>query len=458
MGVRDPSEATFRTLEVAAAAVIRILAIPSMLAPAACVTDPVDGSPPSIITRDSAGIQIVENGRPADASRLPWRIGAEPAASIGVLEGEEPYMLHYVADATKLPDGRIVVANMGTQELRVFDAFGIHLATWGGEGEGPGEFRSLTEVERWPGDSIVAWSASRLGMSVFDADGNYGRTFWLEDVGAWFWPESAAANGTVMAVHAPEGEDTTVVQLRDGEGRVRSSFGTHPGREPHRKNVDGRRWLFWKILGREPVWTPWGDRVAIGHTGRYEIKAFRADGTLERIVRRDHVPQAPAQADIEADIEKGMPIHGLPEAEANAVRTDWRPRYEGVPVADHLPAFRSIMTDMVAHLWVEEYESPANDFPTRLWTVFDPEGWVLGFFETPKDWRIYEIGEDYILVLVQDELEVETVQVWPLERPVNRAVRKSQTHVVSHEYRPSLVSALFPALRVGQDRLPEEVR
>ena len=72
------------------------------------------------------------------------------------------------------------------------------------------------------------------------------------------------------------------------------------------------------------------------------------------------------------------------------------------------------MADAV-DLWVEEYESPTDDFPARLWTVFDPEGRVLGFFETPKDWRIHEIGEDYILVGVQDELGVETVR-WPLER------------------------------------------
>ena len=395
---------------------IRILTILSMLAPAACAPDQDYGSRPATVTRDSLGIQIVENARPADGSRLPWRIGPEPIASIGALEGEEPYLLHIVADATKLPDGRIVVANTGTHELRMFDAVGTHLATWGGKGEGPGEFEYLTDVERWPGDSIVAWIAPRRGMSVFDADGNYGRTLWLREVGAWFWPESAAANGTLMAVHRPEGADTTVVHLRDGEGRVRSSFGTHPGSEPYRKNVDGRRWLFWKILGREPVWTPWGDRVAIGHTGRYEIKAFRADGSLERIVRRDLVRRAPAQADIEADIDERLPIHGLPEAEADSVRAELRPLYEGVPVAEHLPAFASIMTDAAAHLWVEEYESVTDDFPARLWTVFDPDGRVLGFFETPKDWRIFEIGEDYILVRVLAELDVETVQVWPLER------------------------------------------
>ena len=395
---------------------IRIPTILFMLVPVACAPDRDGASRAATVTRDSADIQIVENSRPADGSRLPWRIAPEPAASIGVLQGEESYMLHRVMDATKLRDGRIVVANNGTHELRMFDAVGTHLATWGGRGEGPGEFLEMWQVERWPGDSIAAWYAPRLGMSVFDADGNHGRTFWLEEVGARFTFGAPAADRSVLAIHHPEGGDTIVVQLRDAEGRIVSSFGTHPGNEPFRKTVDGRPNLFWTILGREPVWALWGDLVAIGHTARYEIKAFRADGSLERIVRRDLVRREPTQADIEAHIEMRLPIYGLPEAEANAVRARSRPRYDDVPVAEHLPAFGSIMVDAAAHLWIEEYESVTDDFPMRPWTVFDPEGRVLGFFETPKDWRIFEIGEDYFLVGVQDELGVEVVQVWPLER------------------------------------------
>ena len=51
-----------------------------------------------------------------------------------------------------------------------------------------------------------------------------------------------------------------------------------------------------------------------------------------------------------------------------------------------------------------------------LWTVFDPEGQALGFVETPDGLEIDEIGEDYILGWVEDELGVESVQLWPLER------------------------------------------
>ena len=57
-------------------------------------------------------------------------------------------MLHYARDATKLSDGRIVVANGGSDELRIFDRSGTHVGTWGGQGEGPGEFTALGPVER----------------------------------------------------------------------------------------------------------------------------------------------------------------------------------------------------------------------------------------------------------------------------------------------------------------------
>ena len=39
-----------------------------------------------------------------------------------------------------------------------------------------------------------------------------------------------------------------------------------------------------------------------------------------------------------------------------------------------------------------------------------------GFVETPEGLDIMQIGEDFILGRVKDQLEVEHVQVWPLER------------------------------------------
>ncbi len=133
--------------------------------------------------RDSAGVTVVENARPVPGSRLGWRIGETPAVSIGTEEGDPGEMLFDVRDATKLADGRIVVANAGTSELRVFAADGAYLETWGRQGEGPGEFNAYTPeaVGQWPGDSIVADNMFRRRVEVFDSRGNHGRTATLAD-------------------------------------------------------------------------------------------------------------------------------------------------------------------------------------------------------------------------------------------------------------------------------------
>ena len=230
-----------------------------------------DPDPPEVenpiasVTHDSAGIRIIENDRPPEGSRLDWRIGPEPTVSIGEREGEDPYLLDRVSDATRLRDGRIVIANGGSSELRFFNALGNHLANRGGIGEGPGEFTFLRGVEPWPGDSIVAWEAPRLGFSVFDADGSFGRTFTLVSLNPrplrqsresaapaptpagheggpvpldmsgpmFLWvPVAATGDGGILAIAGGPDQNTTVVQVRDGEGGELSSPVTHDGPEP----------------------------------------------------------------------------------------------------------------------------------------------------------------------------------------------------------------------------------
>lgn len=253
--------------------------------------------------------------------------------TIRAIEGEEPYLFDGAMDATGLNDGRIVVLNGGTDELRVFDPSGTHLDTWGGRGEGPGEFRGLWRVEPWTGDSIIAWYAPRLGVSVFGAQGNHGRSFTLADSepGApmqSFRPRYATPDRSILAVHLPEDADTIVVQLRGPEGELRSSLGTHPGLEPFIYGEGARSILYRKIFGREPVWATWGDLIVVGNTASYELRAFAKDGSLARIVRREHVPRAPTDDDVEGYIERQVGYSTLASA------AESRRRYQSVPVAE----------------------------------------------------------------------------------------------------------------------------
>lgn len=394
-----------------------------LLGPASpgCQPDPdvrnSDATAPILSTiSDSAGIRIVENAHPPEGSRL-WRVGSEPSVTIGEVEGEDPYMLSGIWDAMKLADGRIFIPNSGSNELRVFDPSGVHLGSWGRSGEGPGEFNYAVEVERWPGDSIAAWYGPRRGVSVFDLEGNFAREITLErdpedPRSRYVRPGAVTRDGLILAGVDPHSDVEVPVELRDADGRLVSSLGTHPG---HGVLIDGR--LTPRILGWRVVQAPWRDLIIHSKTEQYEITAFARDGTIARIVRLDHESRAPTSAEVEAYIEEQ--VYYPPEMLTSEIEEEQereRQRYRDYPVGERIPAFASIVVDELDHLWVEEYEVPGSRRPGVLWTVFDPEGRVLGYVETPEGLVIHEIGEDYILGHTYDELHVEYVQVWPLER------------------------------------------
>ena len=129
--------------------VLIVLASVAFLATCREDPDPPATPPSATQLRDSAGILITENPPPHEGSNLGWKIGPEPTVTIGAAEGEAPYLLHRVRRAATLSDGRIVVADGASNEVRVFDPDGVHLVSWGGEGEGPGEFDALSGVARW---------------------------------------------------------------------------------------------------------------------------------------------------------------------------------------------------------------------------------------------------------------------------------------------------------------------
>ena len=384
---------------------------------------PPDGHSPELeaAVRDSADIRIIENPRPPSGSRLDWHIGTEPAVSIGEREGEGPYLLHRARDAFIMPDGRIVVANTGSHELRVFDAAGIHVATWGRRGEGPGEFDPLLQVHRWRGDSLLALYSPAHHLSVLDSEGNVGRTFTLARDDSFFAVEAVLPVGTIvssdllprsLADGLSRPEDT--YRARDAEGDILSLLGSFPGTEWFMSWSGSRGWSV-EIPHAHRISTfAWGDLVAIAPNDTYEIRVFDLDGTVKRIVRRDHDLVASTAAHIDAEIEQR--VARRPEEEQAERRRELREDFQEIPLPETFPAFAAATADLVDHLWVREYELPGEGGPNPVWTVFDPGGRVLGFVETPAGLDIYEIGEDYILGLATDELGVEYIQVWTLER------------------------------------------
>lgn len=425
---------------------LRPAAFIALIALAACGTDtdsersePEARAIPQHHTRDSAGIRIIENRRPAEGSRLGWRIGAEPALTIGSVSGDEAFQLHRVDDAFKLPDGRLVVANGGSHQLLVFDEAGIYLAAWGQKGEGPGDFGGqwggdalgsrLFWAEPWPGDSIaVCHGTYELGLdlfSTFDSDGQHGRTINLAPDGSSTRCREVLPDGSILASREPKwsGYPPTGMQrnemeffLLEGDGAQRAELGSHPGAEEfyYLDETVFPPFSFWMLdppFQQTVVWGAWDGLAIVSPSDRYEIRAYGPEGTLQRIVRRDHAVRLPTEADLES-YRNGQ----LESIRSSEYREMMAPVLAALEVPPSFPVFSAIEVDALGYLWVREYDLPGQERERVLWTVFDSGGIVLGFMETPPDLVIYEIGADYIVGKVYDELRVEYVQLWELAR------------------------------------------
>ena len=112
---------------------------------------------------DSAGVRIVVVHDSLREEYFPAVVLRERVDTIGVGLGEDSYQFSYVLGAV-LTRGGIQVADQPSREIRRFDGRGSFLASVGGEGEGPGEFESLSWIQQGPGGLLFAWDgrASRL--------------------------------------------------------------------------------------------------------------------------------------------------------------------------------------------------------------------------------------------------------------------------------------------------------
>ena len=104
------------------------------------------------------------------AAPAVWRLSS-PTIDIGVAEGNETLELSGASSSIRLNDGRIVIANSGTNELRVFDNAGRFLKTIGRKGEGPGEFIGALQMIALSDTTFAVYDQQNQRLSRFDTAG-----------------------------------------------------------------------------------------------------------------------------------------------------------------------------------------------------------------------------------------------------------------------------------------------
>lgn len=161
------------------------LTLLTSLAALACGGD--GASTGTAVVRDSAGIVIVENG-PLAAAPV-WTVPDSPLVSLGGQPGDPGHDLNRVVAGRFLPGGRILVADAGSAQLRVFDSTGRFLQAVGRQGNGPGEFANYVMLVPPSGDSLLTVDGAQR-YSVFGPDLSLVRSFRVERTRATASPPS----------------------------------------------------------------------------------------------------------------------------------------------------------------------------------------------------------------------------------------------------------------------------
>lgn len=356
-------------------------------------------------------VQVVNRGTP-----LRWELrelltlGSAGGAGLEAADDEFGWLTGILADR----EGRIYVADAQSNNIRVFDPAGHLLSRVGRQGAGPGEFGMLQSIG-WIGDTLAA------------LDPNNGRLGLLSTSGEWLGQRPyAALTGDIRIYQTgPEelympmigGSDTGrgLVYIRQTRTGPADTL-PRPGRvgPPPSTTVvcrfEGGISFYSVEFAPKLVFSPapgaLGARV---WSADYRIAFTNARGDTVRLVERDLPPLPVSNEDWRAEEAKFQ---------------EWREQHAGASCEPARPTrptakstIREIFFDDGGNTWVERRAESG-----WAYDVFDTGGRLLAELPAPeRKPRVPPfVRGDRLYLIATDELDVEYVKVFAVERRASR--------------------------------------
>jgi hypothetical protein len=398
----------------------RALLMPALLAALACT----EQQPDSAAVRDSAGVRIVTVGLEACDARSR-SVQSRSRLRIGEAEGPEHLLFSGIGGAARLSDRRIGVTDRGSSSLRFFDDNGRYIASAGRRGSGPGEFHQFSPLTLWvtPTGTLVVHDGGNGRVNVFDSEGSFSRSITYVSPGtgglsrfvgalsdsAWVIARgrrSLDGNAGELLRDSLQleahflGADSAVTLTR-AEGRPRY---VHEFREV-------RHYPFLPFTVDPDIETH-GGRLLLLHADRAEVEIWRLDGgapsyaeswrlTGDRTRVRErwdaYVRQSLASINTPSDRELYAHYFGL-----------------ALPLPEFLPLAEEILSENGGNVWVRT--AAAGPDEESCWKVLTPEGRLVHAVLLPPAFRLLHAARDEILGVERDDLGIERLVVYALDR------------------------------------------
>ena len=368
--------------------------------------------PPLVNQRDSAGIEIIEAMRPLWGDSSLWSVDPDPVVDLALSGSGPPHEFYRARSIRQRPDGSLAVADRGSQEVRVFSGTGESRGSFGGPGEGPGEFRNLWRIEN-AGDTLLVLDARRR-VTVVAPDLTLVRTF---DLAGNAWSLHYLGGSTLLTVAAspPEAPATGLIRPADVltlvslEGVKIDDIGETPGSESY-VSVGENYASGDPLFGKRSHVAVLGQRIFRGSSDAMQVEELDMTGSLVRILRIPGYPLDLSDAQIAA--EREARFEELPSALPPFIRQ----LVEDLPAPATRPAYADMLVDPSGTVWLELHRGMSERDRPQEWLILDADGTWLGTVEVPDRFTVMEVRMDRMLGVWRDEVDVEHPQVLRLRR------------------------------------------
>jgi hypothetical protein len=294
-----------------------------------------------------------------------------------------------IEDATRLPDGKIAYVSGRDLMFHMTSASGREVpASFGRDGEGPGEFKSLNWIEQCGEDRMYAWDFLQDRLSTFSLTGEFLRQvtiagpsltrLYCDNAGMFMALETPRA-----ALGPPDGSFepmTARLLLLDSTGEAVSELTDVPM---------GRN----RPLGTVSTGGLVGENVLLGTAEQEAVQLLDRGGTVLREIPLGELDRTITPALYQAELDR-IVAQTHPNVQGRI-----REMLSTVPMPASLPAYRSIVTDKERLAWITL--SSVGDGKTRLIAVDASSGsssGVIGTVEFPFEAELLEAGSGYLLL------------------------------------------------------------
>ena len=377
-----------------------------------------DSTRPLVLRSDSVGVQIVEALRPLWGDSSPWNVGSVPLVDLVQTGVGEAHEFYRVLDMKRLPDGSLVVAERGSQTIRLFSDNGVLRHSVGGRGDGPGEFVNIRTLERADDALFVLDRGGRVTVlgpelqliRIFNLPVSTIDIHYLSD-------GSLAVESFSPIAHEPTNNvtrDPGSLLRFDLNGVLVDSIGETAGRETVERIIDGEWMSGSPLFGKQSQAVSHGGRILLGAATTMQVEELSPAGDIARRFRIPdyplHLTRSQVRAERKARLNVDLPL-GVEDLPPRIRQFE-----EELSAPATRPAYANILVDPSGAIWLLRYRGRSEENQPEVWLIMDSLGTWLGSVAFPRGFSLMDVHIDVVLGVLTDDSDVEHPQVLRLNR------------------------------------------